>query len=384
LGEIIYRGNLEYILDGSWESVLFITELLLSAIIPALLFAIPRIRRNKFWLFLAAVMVVFGFILHRIDVSIISSFQVTGTLYIPKLIEFATSFGIVAIAGLVFLFFVENFSVYPKESTDLTDKFQTFDILSNGGIFNVGLGQERRYSFVYILGASLAIFILPANGLWGIQPEPTPVQSARNISVDSLKSSAEINIVKLTANPSALHTTNTLLIDGNRNRRSVLFDHNTHIKRIGMETSCGKCHHMNLPMAKATDCAQCHRDMYLKTDIFDHNYHIESEDGNKGCIKCHTDPAKAKNRETSLQCTECHKTMKIHDSFIILEDNWKGIATGYMQAMHGLCLKCHEREEKAAGKIYRTGISGCSTCHKEDGAKLYAIIKPGVIDRKNR
>jgi hypothetical protein len=76
--------------------------------------------------------------------------------------------------------------------------------------------------------------------------------------------------------------------------------------------------------------------------------------------------------------------MQTYDSFIILKDNWKGIATGYMQAMHGLCLKCHEREEKAAGKLYRTGISGCATCHKEDGAKLYAIIKPGVIDRKNR
>jgi hypothetical protein len=124
--------------------------------------------------------------------------------------------------------------------------------------------------------------------------------------------------------------------------------------------------------------------MYLETDIFDHNYHIEAEGGNKGCIKCHTDPAKEKNRDTSLQCSECHKSMEVNGSFINLPDNWKGIAAGYMQAMHGLCLKCHEEQEKAAGKQYRTGISSCATCHKENGAELYARAKPRVLDRKNR
>jgi len=101
------------------------------------------------------------------------------------------------------------------------------------------------------------------------------------------------------------------------------------------------------------------------------------EGGNKGCLKCHTDPTKAKNRETSLQCSECHKEMKVSDSFITTEDNWKGKASGYMQAMHGLCLKCHEENEKARGVRLRMGISNCSTCHKGDSPKLFASRDSG-------
>ena len=384
LGDIAYEGNLKYVLAGSWESVLFIVELLISAIIPGVLFAIPRMRKSIFWLLLAAVMVVFGFVLNRIDVSIISSFQVTGTIYIPSFTEFSTSLGIVSAAVLVFLFFVENFSVYSSAENESGDKLPAIDILADGQIYNVGFGEERRYSLFYILGIAIAIFFLPENGLWGFQPQRTPVHSARIVAVDTLKDNNGKVFINILGQPSLLHATNTLIIDGNRNQRSVLFDHAFHISKNGGNTSCGMCHHMNLPLARATECSRCHRDMYLNTDIFDHDYHIDAEGGNKGCHKCHTDPAKAKNRETSLQCSECHSSMKVFNSFVTLPDNWNGIASSYMQAMHGLCLKCHEEQEKAAGKRYRMGISSCATCHKEEAAKLYAKARPRVLEQSQK
>lgn len=379
LGELGYKGHLQYIFDGSWESVLFISELLISAIIPAILFAIPQIRNTKFGPMFGASLIVFGFVLNRIDVSIIASFQVTGTIYVPSFMEIMTSLGIVSIAVLAFLFFVEHFSVYQEESGEATDATQDIDLISDGTIFNIGFGDERRYSLVYILGASLAIFVLPHNGLWGVQPERTPVFSPRILAVDSVKTNIEVKLIKEVDQSTLFLTNNFLLIDGNRDQRSVLFDHGIHIIRNGGNTSCGKCHHMNLTLARATECYLCHRDMYLETDMFDHNYHINAEGGNKGCHKCHTDPAKGKNRETSIQCSECHKSMEVPDSFILLEDNWKGLAPGYMDALHGLCLKCHESKEKEMGKQYRTAISNCRTCHTEEGAKLYATAKPDLL-----
>jgi hypothetical protein len=123
-------------------------------------------------------------------------------------------------------------------------------------------------------------------------------------------------------------------------------------------------------------------DMYLQTDTFNHDEHMAAEGGNEGCRKCHTDTDVEKNRETSVSCSSCHQKMKVSESFVPVATNWTGIAPGYMQAMHGLCLNCHEQKEKEAGKVRRTGISGCTTCHKEDGSKLYALTKPQLSGRK--
>lgn len=383
VGELIYNGHLGLIFDGSQASYLFISEILISTIIPIILFSIKSIREYKAGLLVAASMVVVGFIFHRIDVGIISSFQATGEFYIPSLIEILTSLGIVSIAILVFLFFIENFSVYQTENKKIEDKSKDFDIVTNGRLFDAGLGKERRYSFVYILGASLAIFILPENGLWQIKPESNPVQSSRIVMVDSLLSTNTIDLVDTRDQISPISTTQTLMIDGNRNSRSVLFTHDTHIRINTKAPNCGFCHHMNLTTAHVSQCSQCHRDMYLETDIFNHIDHITEEGGNKGCNKCHTDPDIEKNRETSQSCSSCHKSMKISDSFINVDSNWKGLAPGYMQAMHGLCLNCHEQKEKETGQLRRTGISSCRTCHKDNGTKLYALTKPQLSGRRN-
>jgi len=231
VGELYYIGHIGYIFDGSWASSLFISEILISTIIPIILFSVKSIREKKAGLLVAASMIVIGFILHRIDVGIISSFQATGEFYFPSIIEILTSLGIVSIAILVFLFFIENFSVYQTESEKTEDKFKDFDIISNGRLFDAGLGKERRYSFVYILGASLAIFILPENGLWQIEPEFTSAQSSRIVNVDSLSFNNTNNLVNIRDQIMPMNTTNTLLIDGNRNNRSVLFNHDTHIKK---------------------------------------------------------------------------------------------------------------------------------------------------------
>jgi hypothetical protein len=105
--------------------------------------------------------------------------------------------------------------------------------------------------------------------------------------------------------------------------------------------------------------------MFVSKDIFDHELHIKLKDGNQGCKECHTDNSLAKNRSTAKPCTECHETMVQPNSLVKINKSWQGIAAGYMDAQHGLCLDCHEKIEKKRGQKFRTGMSGCRACHKD-------------------
>ena len=75
--------------------------------------------------------------------------------------------------------------------------------------------------------------------------------------------------------------------------------------------------------------------------------------------------------------------MTTQNTFVTIKENWSGIATGYMQAMHGLCLDCHEKNEKEAGIKHRTGISTCSTCHAEKDIKQYVVSTPVGLEKEN-
>ena len=156
-----------------------------------------------------------------------------------------------------------------------------------------------------------------------------------------------------------------LLIDGNRNGSQVLFDHEMHIARQGgRDEACVKCHHMRKPQEAVSECSACHRDMYLPVDMFDHDTHVEQMEGNAGCGKCHTDPAALKQRANTKPCAECHREMRpIGTRVEISTDQQTTMAVGYMDAMHGLCISCHEEVQE---KLERRNenFARCATCHQ--------------------
>jgi hypothetical protein len=168
----------------------------------------------------------------------------------------------------------------------------------------------------------------------------------------------------------------------------VLFDHDRHIREQGKDESCAKCHHLLKPLDEATSCAECHRDMFLKTMIFDHEAHQQRQGGNKGCEKCHPQNA-PKSAKTVKVCAECHTTMEVKGARISIQtkgpDRLK-YAGGYADAMHGLCVNCHDEKAKEyiskrkAGKprlserglplteaewISKERLHFCPTCHRE-------------------
>ena len=174
-----------------------------------------------------------------------------------------------------------------------------------------------------------------------------------------------------------------LMIDGNRDGRLVLFDHDDHKRRHGGEESCGACHHMNRPFDRNASCHECHREMYTAADIFSHSSHVEALGGNDGCAECHRNDREAKTRETALACAECHAEMPVSGSAIQPpEGGMHGFAAGYMDAMHGRCITCHQKKvEEDEAQVIPT-LAECATCHRDIDASHLHMMAPYTKEGK--
>jgi hypothetical protein len=195
------------------------------------------------------------------------------------------------------------------------------------------LAAPRRYSLIFVIICALVACLLP-RGKAVERREREPAFAVRIVAGDD---------GPLT------------LIDGNRDGRSVLFDHELHKEFVEDDPSCAACHHQNVGPSIASSCTACHRDMRISTDTFDHASHVRHHGGNQGCVECHTDPSVARNRETAKSCDQCHPGEKT------------GIAPGYTDALHSLCIKCHEDEEQDWGATPDNAAlpeTSCDACHE--------------------
>jgi Ni/Fe-hydrogenase subunit HybB-like protein len=387
LTEITIRGELGSVFDGSMEAWVFILEMLLSAAIPAFLLSRRKIRENPKalgWTALAGVMGVIGF---RFNVCLVAFKRPEDVSYFPSWMELAVTVGIVAGGTLIFLWFIENLRVFPEEhgpeeheeaeeGTAALDK-PSFAPQSFSIFLPESLAAPRRYSMAALIGAALAVVFLPTDALFGPEPVATPVQESRSVEGIVRERQGTFGHEMFLSGPdvvaSPLDTRKVLtVIDGNRDGRLVLFNHKGHEANLGEDDSCILCHHQNVPFQENSQCFSCHQDMYSPTDIFDHFRHVDHFDGNDGCESCHVDSSLAKTRETAKACLDCHEDMVREGSRVALpEEGMTGMAVGYMDAMHELCIKCHEEKVAEEPEKYPVEFAECLNCHRdEDGSSL--------------
>jgi len=387
LGDLAVRGVLGLAFDGSWQALLFLFELSVSALIPATLLLFRRVRTSKTGLAVCSGMTILGMIGYRFDVCIIAFARPEDMPYFPSWMELAVSLGIVAGVLLVFLFFVERLRVFsdghaPEEGTAPDDSAE-LDYSPAGvrGLMPDSLGAPRRNSLAAVAAAAVTVAFLPAD-LWsGTQLPTTPVSATRTIDgwfqerMDGPRHDISLDEPQ---SDSINERLPLMLIDGNRDGRLVLFPHENHVASLGGSESCAQCHHMNMPFDEHSSCFECHRDMYVTTDIFDHESHVGNLHGNESCARCHQDPGEIKSRETALGCAECHEDMLAADSPVNLpEHELQGLATGYMDAMHGLCIRCHETTLD-----YFPGFAQCANCHRDIDATRFQRMSPYAGSRK--
>ena len=97
IGDMIWRGTYSYLSDGSLQSVSWIAEVILGVVLPLVMFFIPAVCRSPKWLGSAALAVILGVVLNRLNVFVIGYHPPFATKsYFPSLTEFMVSMGLVA------------------------------------------------------------------------------------------------------------------------------------------------------------------------------------------------------------------------------------------------------------------------------------------------
>lgn len=373
LGDLWQRGILPGAIDGSWQSGLFIFELLVSAIIPSVLLTIPRIRHGVPGLATCSLMTVLGMIGYRFDICIVAFRRPESMPYWPTWTELAVSLGIVAGAMLVFIFFNENLRIVEHhDHTEPAPAGGHGETETEPAAPKHWFAPFARNSLAFIIAAAAGVGFLPEDAVFGAQPRATLAQSARAVEALAVPAAAplrrEFHLSSLAggvpadARPEPL---TVLVIDGNRDWRFVAFTHDEHIQALGGREACRICHHQNLAFDQNTPCSKCHRDMYEPTDTFDHVLHVYKLGRNDACIVCHAGDSTRKTRSKALACWQCHGDMVVKGSIIpTVPGKLVGIAPGYETAMHGLCVRCHEDLAKKEPEKYTAEFARCDVCHR--------------------
>jgi Ni/Fe-hydrogenase subunit HybB-like protein len=96
------RGALAYLFQARTETYLYWAELGVGLILPLILLSLPAVRRNRNGLFLGATMIILGFILNRMNISLTGMEASAGVSYFPSWMEIAVTVSIVTAGFIAF------------------------------------------------------------------------------------------------------------------------------------------------------------------------------------------------------------------------------------------------------------------------------------------
>ncbi|SFJ69146.1 Ni/Fe-hydrogenase 2 integral membrane subunit HybB [Desulfomicrobium apsheronum] len=103
LWDLVHRGALSLAFEGSLAANSFLAELGLGVILPWTLLLFPSVRRSRRGLFFAALLIVGGVLLNRVNVFLVAYTPQTGTIpYFPSIGEILVTAG--AVATIMFLY----------------------------------------------------------------------------------------------------------------------------------------------------------------------------------------------------------------------------------------------------------------------------------------
>ncbi|MFX4262182.1 NrfD/PsrC family molybdoenzyme membrane anchor subunit [Pelotomaculum propionicicum] len=115
IADLVYRGVLSMAFNGSFESNMFLIEMIVFIILPIIMYAMPSVRNKLGGVLTASILVVVGVIFNRMNVVFTGMAKATGGSYFPSIWEWALTIGMWSGLVLVYCFVVENFPILPKE-----------------------------------------------------------------------------------------------------------------------------------------------------------------------------------------------------------------------------------------------------------------------------
>jgi Ni/Fe-hydrogenase subunit HybB-like protein len=115
LEDLWARGALVHLREPSTETLLFALEIVVGLLIPLLLLLLRRVRESREGLFAVAVLVITGFLLNRLNVSITGLEYSAHAHYFPKWTEVAVTLSIVGTMFLCFALAARYLNVFEAD-----------------------------------------------------------------------------------------------------------------------------------------------------------------------------------------------------------------------------------------------------------------------------
>jgi Ni/Fe-hydrogenase subunit HybB-like protein len=116
--DLLARGAWPLLFAPTPQAIAFWVEIGLGIIIPAILFAIKPLRQKPAILFAGALLVVvFGVVLNRLNVSMIGLWPYTGSIYFPSWMEIVVTITLVSFGIIAFGMAAKYLPVFPDGST---------------------------------------------------------------------------------------------------------------------------------------------------------------------------------------------------------------------------------------------------------------------------
>ncbi len=113
--QTLYKnGALGGLARPGYEGALFLTEVGLGVVLPVLLLSFRRIRESERGLVAAAFLVVVGFVMNRLNVSVTGMERAAGVRYLPSWMEISISLGLVALGFAAFALAVRYLPIFPE------------------------------------------------------------------------------------------------------------------------------------------------------------------------------------------------------------------------------------------------------------------------------
>jgi c(7)-type cytochrome triheme protein len=276
LQDLAGRHVLDLLLRPSYESRMFLAEGLLGILGPILLLLHPKIRNSQVGLFVASVLVVLGFIMNRLNVSITGMEAAAGRSYFPSWTELSVTFMIVAGGFLLFGMAVKFLPVFPSGtqlSQSASDRSRELiphlipdpllagsrTVLVTGAVFLISavlLGYSGlKYRDVSIQGVaevSRKVDIMNALSYYQMVPDIVFAQAESSPGKVVLRHSTHVD----NASPDCTicHSKPFQILRENEAPKSLMAGVDMHDAE-----RCGSCHNGQKAFSVKDDCTLCHR-----------------------------------------------------------------------------------------------------------------------------
>lgn len=116
LGDIALAGELPLLFAFDRYSLLMWIELGVGCIVPMVILLIPRLRAQRRWQVIGALLILFGVLMNRFNATLFAQFAREGASYTPHILEWLSTIGVLSAAALAWYFGIRTLSIFDSHA----------------------------------------------------------------------------------------------------------------------------------------------------------------------------------------------------------------------------------------------------------------------------